>query len=170
MSVFGEPSEQQRRVWRVRDLVRSLAVEWFAATEVREPVGDTAITRPVLADPLAGLRAAVLSRWVAAGQVRDYALDARGAGRSWAEVASVLGFDDHDAPGVVAFEHVAERGGRTGPRWDRVWWRCASCGQRVADTGPYSSHPSEVETGHAETCARHAADVAAWAERTGWGQ
>ncbi|ALE85844.1 hypothetical protein [Pseudonocardia sp. HH130629-09] len=168
MGVFGEPTDAERRVWRVRDLIRSLAVEWFGTRETRKQIGDSSMTRLVLADPLAGLRAAVQVRRVAAVQGREYALDARGAGSSWAEVASVLGFEGLDEPEVLAFEHVAERGGAAVPRWESVSWRCTTCAARVTDTGPYGSHPTDVESGHAEGCARHRADIAAWSARTGW--
>ena len=168
MGVFGEPTDAERRVWRVRDLIRSLAVEWFGTRETREPIGDTSVTRLVLADPLAGLRAAVQVRRVAAAQGPEYALDARGAGRSWAEIASVLGFEGLDEPEVLAFEHVAERGGAAVPRRESVSWRCTTCSARVTDTGPYGSHPADVESGHTEVCARHRADIAAWSARTGW--
>lgn len=168
MGVFGEPTDAERRVWRVRDLIRSLAVEWFGTREIREPIGDSSMTRLVSADPLAGLRAAVQVRRVAAAQVREYARDARGAGWSWAEIGSVLGFEGLDEPEVLAFEHVAERGGRSGVRRESVSWRCTTCGARVTDTGPYGSHPTDVESGHAEGCARHRADIAAWSARTGW--
>lgn len=168
MGVFGKPTEVERRVWRVRDLIRSLAVEWFGTREIREPIGDTSVTRPVLADPLAGLRAAVQVRRVAAAQGREYALAARGAGSSWSETGSVLGFEGLDEPEVLAFEHVAERGGRSGVRRESVSWRCTSCAARVTDTGPYCSHPTDVESGHTDGCARHRADIAAWTARTGW--
>ncbi|MEU9820232.1 hypothetical protein ACIGG9_07410 [Pseudonocardia alni] len=170
MGVFGEPTAQERRVWRVRELIRSLAVEWFGTREVREPISDATTTRLVLADPVEGLRAAVLVRRVAVGQEREYALAARGAGWSWAAIGSVLGFEGLDEPEVLAFEHTAERAGRSEARWESVSWRCTSCGARVTDTGPYGSHPTDVEHGHGEGCARHCADIAAWEQRTGWDQ
>ncbi|MEV1292751.1 hypothetical protein [Pseudonocardia sp. NPDC049635] len=168
MSVFEEPTEGERRVWRVRDLIRSLATEWFSTGEVGELAGDTPVPRAVPADPLDGLRTAVLIQQVAAGQAREYALEARGAGVSWVEVGAVLGFEGLDEPGVSAFEHVAERGVRTGVRRESVSWTCASCRTRVTDTGPYNGHPSDVESGHADACARHRGEIAVWEQGAGW--
>ncbi|WP_308816404.1 hypothetical protein [Pseudonocardia alni] len=168
MSLFGEPSEADRRRWRVQEFVRSLAVSWFGTREVREPIGATSATRLVLADPLEGLRAAVTIRRIVVGQECQYACDARAAGWSWAEIGRVLGFDDAEEPDLAGFEHVVARGGRRRPYRDSVSWRCSSCGSRVTDTGPYGSHPTDVEHGHADGCARHRADITAWEQRTGW--
>lgn len=170
MGVIGEPTDAERRVWQARDMIRALAMQWFGQGESHRFTVTTMRTGLVLSDPLDILRATVLVRRVASAQERAYACDARGAGWSWAEVAGVLGFAEWDEPEVLAFEHVAERGGRPGVRRESVSWRCTSCEQRVTDTGPFGSHPTDVESGHAEACARHRAEIAAWVERTGWGQ
>lgn len=166
MSIFGEPTERERLVWRVRDQIRALAVEGFGAAVVQVPIGETSLTRPTVDDPLAGVRTAQLVRRTAEAQVRDYAIEARAAGRSWAEVADAIGLTGVDEPEVLAFEQVAGDRDRVGG--GRVWWRCASCAQRISDTGPFCSHPADTETGHTPGCARHAAEIAAWATRTGW--
>lgn len=168
MGVFGEPTDAERRRWRVQTVIRSLAVEWFGTREVREAIGGSSVTRLVLADPVEGLRAAVLVQRVAVGEEREYAVAACGAGASWAEVAGVLGFGERDEPEVLAFEHTAARAGRPGARWASVSWRCTTCAAPVTDSGPYGSHPTDVETGHAADCARHRAEITAWEQQTGW--
>ncbi|RZT87337.1 hypothetical protein EV383_4256 [Pseudonocardia sediminis] len=87
MSVFGEPTEEQARRERlaaqVRQMVRRLAVEGFDTEPVEVAIpGFDRITRPGLADPLAGVRAGVLVRGVAEREIRESTTDARGLGRS----------------------------------------------------------------------------------------
>lgn len=168
MSVFGEPTARERLVWRVRDQIRRLAVDGFAASEVQVPIGETTMTRPTLDDPLAGVRAADLVQRAAAAQRREYATEARAAGRSWDEVADALGLTDLNEADVLAFEEVA--GDCTAFSGGRVWWRCGSCGQRITDTGPFTTHPADIEAGHGPLCARHAADIAEWEQeqKMGW--
>lgn len=176
MSVFGDPPEEQARRERlaahVRQLVRRLAVEGFDTEPVEDSIpGFDRITRPGLADPLAGVRAAIVVRAVAEREIREAATDARGLGRSWEEVADALALSDaaDDPPGTRAeraFEQVA--GGS-----DRFWaaslrWTCATCGQRVTDRGPFESHPHDREDGHTADCPHQAAAIAAWRAETGW--
>jgi hypothetical protein len=42
-----------------------------------------------------------------------------------------------------------------------VTWRCPACGGLVSDRGPVSG-PRDDEPGHAGSCQRQAAAVAAW--------
>jgi hypothetical protein len=46
-----------------------------------------------------------------------------------------------------------------------VSWTCASCGEWITDSGPYNGHPDDDERGHAEDCARHLAEAAAYQAR-----
>lgn len=173
MSLFGEPTKRERLVWWVRDQIRRLAVEGFGAREVAVPIGQTSLTRPGVDDAMAGLHAAHLVGRVAKAAIADYAVESRAAGRTWTEIGAALGIGGEDWPGAVAeraFDQITRD--EFGDRWSRrsVRWTCASCGQRVTDTGPFPSHPDDIESGHAEGCARHAAEVAAWAVHPGWAQ
>jgi hypothetical protein len=101
---------------------------------------------------------------------------ARAAGCSWDEIGEALGLSDdsgEEPRAEVAFAEIVEgrRSSRSWPRFEApsMSWRCGSCGEWVRDYGTGdSSHPSDQESGHAPSCARHVADVAAWKSRTGW--
>lgn len=162
---------------RIQELVRRIAVEVFGTTEIEVPIpGFTIFTDRKLDDPLAGLRAAVLMRGVAEAQLYDYARTARAAGRSWDEIGAVLGLPTGDAPlGDVAFDWLVcgrapdpDSEGVRSFRTPSAYWRCITCDAQVTDDGPFESHPGDNETGHTDTCARHRAEVTAWAQRTGW--
>jgi len=48
-------------------------------------------------------------------------------------------------------------------RWQlAARWTCTTCGQLVRDSGPFGSHPDDVEDGHAAHCTRRAAALAAY--------
>lgn len=80
--------------------------------------------------------------------LHDAALNARGAGFTWSEVAADLGMvtsDDGDTPRAVReFEWVV-----SDHATDRVYWTCHACGNAVADSGPYDANPANCEYGHA---------------------
>lgn len=82
------------------------------------------LTRPRLDDPLAGDRAALLARDVAKGRLLRYAEEARGAGRSWDEVAEALGIEateDDEPRAVQAYLLLVE--GRPLPNAEpSSWW------------------------------------------------
>jgi hypothetical protein len=42
------------------------------------------------------------------------------------------------------------------------YYTCPACAQAISGRGPYESHPEDNEQGHADGCARLAADAAAW--------
>ena len=115
------------------------------------------------------IKAARVASNVAQGLMREYARQARGHGLTWAEIAPSLiepdGDDYGDDPALEAFRWVAPTPSQ---RFDPIncSWTCQTCGEFVTDRGPYEG-PWEDETGHAETCARHLADVAA--ARASWG-
>ncbi|MCM3846324.1 hypothetical protein ND486_08980 [Pseudonocardia sp. DR1-2] len=176
---MGEPfrvSKSGQAAGRIRELVRRIAVEVFGTTEVEVLIpGFTVFTDQKLDDPLAGVRAALLMRSVAEAQLYDYARSSRAAGRSWDEIGAVLSLPTGGAPvGEAAFDWLVcgrvpdpEREGIRSFRTPSAFWRCSTCGEQVTDDGPFESHPTDNETGHADSCARHRADVAAWVELTG---
>lgn len=123
-------------------------------------------------EPIAGVRAAVLARDVAAGRLRYYAERARAEGRSWDDVAEALGLARDDggewSRAELAYLHLVE--GRAlqpdeeqpAGRWrPRLSWRCVSCGQLVTDRGPFEAAPYNNEAGHAPDCVRHTAEITA---------
>ena len=177
MAEFGR-SPKQSAAEQVRRLVRQVAADVFGGRVVEKPIpGFTVITDIGLDDPLAGVRAALLLRGVAAGQLNEHARDARAAGRSWDEIGAALDLPDYefDSRAEVAFvwlvegrEPEPETGAIPASRTPSSWWRCGSCAQQVTDHGPFESHPDDNEIGHAPDCARHLADVAAWRARIGW--
>lgn len=125
------------------------------------------VTRPT--NYLHGVTAARQVAYAAEAIAREHAKKARGEGRSWDEIAQALGFtrEATDDPAAEAFLWVAPSPSLP---FDRIStsWECHSCGARVLDTGPFGGHPDDDEEGHRAGCARHAAEVAAWRERTGW--
>jgi hypothetical protein len=164
-----------RAMHRVQDQIRGAACEVFAANRIETPIdGFTLLTKSALDDPLAGVRASVLTRNAAANEARRYAEQARSTGRTWDEIAEAFGIgaEDYDEPrDVLAFGLVAE--GRPMPfreSFDQrdAWWRCGSCGERIRDRGPYDSHPADAESGHRADCRRHAAEIAEWHLRSGF--
>ncbi|GAA4544182.1 hypothetical protein [Pseudonocardia xishanensis] len=159
---------------RLQTLVEEVAVEQFDGHVVVEPIeGYQMLTRRRLVEPLPGVRAAAVLRDAARRVLVDAVEAARAAGRSWDEVGDALGLPDDGEPvGEVAFAFVVERREPERPRelfrLSATSWRCGSCGELVSDRGPFESHPVDNESGHADDCARHLADVQAWRERTGW--
>jgi hypothetical protein len=157
-----------RAVLAMQDQIRRTASEVHGATAIETRIeGMTFMTRKEIDDPLAGIRAAVAARNTAIAEIRSYAEHARGAGRTWNEIAEALGIravDYDELPDQLAFLLVAENRplpfGESFHRLD-AWWRCDSCGERVRDHGPFDAHPANNESGHGPTCRRHAAEIAA---------
>ncbi len=152
-------SRRERAAWSLRRAIEVAAREGFGGE----------------AEPIAGVRAAVLARGVAAAQLRDYAQQARADGHSWDDLAEAMGLEQAGGPatrGERAYLHLFEDGplhpDAPGRSWGRApaRWRCGSCGQHVTDRGPFEAAPYNNETGHAPDCGRHAADVAAY--RSEW--
>ncbi len=109
--------------------------------------------------PVPALRAALLVRHVAQGKAQDAIRAARAAGTSWAELADTLGVDGGEAAYRVA---VGPDDGWAWYQRQDVYWRCSACAELVTDSGPYEAHPANNETGHADGCARHLAEIAAY--------
>ena len=142
--------------------------------EIRErPLFPGAIPVSRYAEPLAGIKAAEILADTAARIRREYTERARAEGITWRQIGEALGLDQgadgksgYDL-GVAAFEHFEGE--------PDLWYQsnfhyhCASCGEWITDRGPHNSHPEDNESGHAEDCARLAAELAAWqAERGAW--
>jgi hypothetical protein len=111
-----------------------------------------------------------LARNVALRELRIYAEQARGAGRTWDEIAEALGIEPTEGGGEPRDEQAyllliegQPLPGDEGLGWRRqtAFWTCTACGQRVTDYGPFESHSDDREQGHAESCARRAAANAA---------
>lgn len=169
-----EVSRREQAAWRTRDLVRGVAVTAFDAIEHREPIeGFHELSRPALDDPLAGVRAGRLVSDVAAGQLREWALRARGAGRTWDDVGEALelpaaleGGTRAEAAWEWLVEHRPPAPSREPGCPGSAVWTCTTCRGRVRDTGPFASHPDDRETGHVDGCTRQAAALQAWRRET----
>jgi len=155
----------------VEQLVRQVLVNEHGKDALtRQPISrsiDIEVDRP--ADYLAGIAAARRVANAAEGLMRDYAQRARGAGRSWQDIAPTLPVDLDDVAGAAAaaFLWVAPS---PSMQYDTVTtsWECQSCGERIIDRGPYNGHPDDDEEGHAEGCARHADDIRNFRAAAGW--
>jgi len=171
--VNREVSPLERAAWWLRSAIRRTASEAFGAEIVRESIAGLTVHAEALDDPLTGVRAALLARNVAVAELRRYAEAARGAGRSWDEVAEALGIeapDDGEPRAEQAYVFLIEGRPLQRDESPRSWqtaahWTCATCGQRVRDSGPFGSHPDDVEDGHAANCARRAAALTAFHRR-----
>lgn len=163
-SLFDRPDHHREASNGAERAVHAiLCAEHGANAVTQRPMNlGTDIMWPAPTDWVQGVAAAALLEDHARQMKIGYALRARSEGRPWADLAPVLGVrKDSDDPGVAAFELVAPQvPNMAGQRY--VTWRCESCGQRIRDTGPYSTHPGSDEHGHADGCARLARDVAAW--------
>jgi len=86
----------------------------------------------------------------------------RQEGRSWAAVATLLGFDNLpyavQDPAALAFDYSA--GLPRSPWFSRAVfaWDCHLCGQAIIDLGPGSS-PADSQRGHAAGCERLLGDI-----------
>jgi hypothetical protein len=170
-------SDRERAAWSLRAAIQTAAREAFGAHLVERPIpGLSTVPRDV--EPLAGVRAALLARGVAVGQLREYAQQARADGHSWDMIAGALGLEQVEGPGSRgerAYLHVVEdRPLHTedpGWRWGSpqvAHWRCSTCDQLVTDRGPFEAAPFNNEDGHAADCARHIREIAAYEAE--WGE
>lgn len=142
-----------------------LRAQHGAGSVVQRPISPRIdIPHPVPADYAAGITAARKVAGHARRLLREYADAARGDGRTWRELAEPLGIemdeDGYTDVAVEAFLAVCPEPLRQFDR-RRTSWRCASCGEVVTDYGPYNGNPVDDESGHAEDCVRHQAEIAA---------
>lgn len=164
-----ETSRREQAAWRTRELVRQVAVIAFAAVEHQEPIeGFHGLSRPALDDPLTGVRAGRLVSDMATAALRDWALRARGGGRSWDAVGQALDLPaepGRSTRGEAAWEWLMEHRPpppAVGSQLASAVWTCTTCRGRVRDSGPYASHPDDRETGHLDDCARREAALEVW--------
>jgi hypothetical protein len=158
--------------WRMGQAAIQIAEAGGAEVHER-PMFPGAISVSRHAEPLAGIRAAQILADSAARIRREYTQHARAEGIAWPQIGEALALDQgpdgksgYDL-GVAAFEHFEGEP----DLWHQssFHYHCASCGEWITDRGPYESHPEDNERGHAEGCARFAAELAAWqAERDAW--
>lgn len=161
--------------------INSSEVSYLARSQVSNTVlalarkaGDEtgqAALRPAMVDgsaelhPIAGYWAARLIADTAGYQARRCLTQARSQGTSWRAIGEALLYDrEHVDPAEMAFRRAAEHFGPADST-DRAYWDCKGadgCGQWITDHGPYTGHPVDCESGHADGCARHAREVTAW--------
>jgi hypothetical protein len=142
--------------------------EASGATITSEPAYPGSALTARYAEPLAGIRAAATVQCIVTGlaaqEVDSYIRRARSAGTGWLDIGKALGLEDPGHAGydiaVAAFEQAA--GPRSGMDPLNLYFTCGSCGKTIADHGPYGGHPLDLEDGHADSCTRMAAAVAAY--------
>lgn len=152
-----------------RDLVdRAIRAAVAPGNLVEKPLfpgAQTITTRPT---PLAGLQAALKVANLAQDKAHKFAVDLRGDGKSWLEVADLLEipWSEEYSRKERAYELVGgavqhRRGAYAEPR---VYWYCGGplgCAEFITDRGPYNGAPANNEDGHANGCRRLAAETAA---------
>ena len=123
------------------------------------------LTKNAEPDPLHAARAAYALSRAVQRQVVHQSLRARGVGESWEAVATTLDLTAEAGPDVVT-AYLMMLGNRLDDPWwspsTGVTWTCSSCEESIRDFGPECGGPEDREAGHAATCSRHLAAVAAW--------
>lgn len=146
----------------IKRLVEQAVRAAVAPDDISErPIFPGASSTWAVPDPMAGFSAARIVARLAEQEVHKYAVQLRGEGLSWRELADLMdiGWSDEWSRPERAFELVA------GPDSESVWsrgptvsWYCGGprgCQQRITDRGPYNGYPSDDEEGHADSCDRH---------------
>jgi hypothetical protein len=122
-----------------------------------------------MAEPLAGIRYALIARSAASVVAERYVRLARQDGLTWLQVGEALGLardgDSGYDVGAAAYEYAA--GPARGFEQPSFHWDCPACGSWVTDHGPYTANPWDSVSGHADDCTRFAGEVAAY--RAEWG-
>lgn len=169
-------TERERIDSRLRDIVINILLEENGEAaivhrtfdgKIADPNDWGVVSWPVPSEPLNAIRIAKTIEAHARWLWSRYVEEARGAGRTWLELADVLGVDENEQERDHEAFMIAS-GEPSSPFRDRyVSWKCAACGQRVKDLGPYGGHPTDCETGHHETCIRMNAEIDAYT--AAWG-
>jgi hypothetical protein len=119
--------------------------------------------------PMPAVAAALVLHRTVRRQIHDHIARARGAGHTWLEIADATGLAPHTQPWqreLAAFDLVAITLSNRDHR--STSWRCATCRQIVTDHGPDAARGDD-EHGHATTCTRRLAQLAAWeAQDASW--
>ncbi len=145
----------------LKDLLRE-ADPLAYGSEFKHPQSLTDNSEPA---PLAAVRGARELALACQRLVKHYALDARGAGETWEEVAVALGLRSDGRPDSAAAYLSVLGVGRDDPWWSPargVVWTCTTCQEAVRDYGPECGGPDDRESGHGLGCSRHTAEVVAW--------
>jgi hypothetical protein len=136
-------------------LVLCAALDRVAAWSGADPADDAMAVR-------AGRELEIAARLAVVAAVKRL----RGQGRTWRELAGLLGLDSH-ALGVqiadaaeLAFTYCAGLPAPPVFAGPSLVWQCRSCGETVVDHGP-DVRGAEAELGHASGCRRLGGGVAA---------
>ncbi len=121
-------------------------------------------------EPLAGMQAARDLELGARQTAHDYIRRARETGHSWHQIGAALNLtpggdaqQTGESLGEAAFTYAAGNpNSEYARRYGRsVSWTCQSCDRAIADHG-LDDGPADSEHGHANSCQRLAATIAAW--------
>jgi hypothetical protein len=155
-----------------------------AVLDIVRKSGGSTVTRPMFrdrpdlgpgvpdAEAIAGIRAARQVEHAARQLGLEYVRKAREDGHSWHEIGAALELGaDAAQRGVslaeAAYDYAADEPSSTyDPR--SVPWTCPACLEVISDRGPDAGHPADAEPGHADSCTRLAATIAAW--HASWGE
>lgn len=159
----GVETSARREVRRAVDVMVT-----EAAGRTIAPLRSTSLTWPgtntVDPEPIAGLEAAHAIEQAAHALIKDQMRLARQAGRGWYEIGAAL---DLHWQAVVAKEPIAEVAYdfaleyQAGNGMRTFTWTCTACQQLITDQSPFRELPAQEE-GHADDCARWAAELAEW--------
>lgn len=163
---------------RDRDLAARTAAR-AAAQKLALDAGAPTVTRPLYhgastttrdVEPAAGMQAArdleLAARYVTLGYIRQ----ARETGDTWHQIGAALRLhpdgDMQQAGDTVAEAAYTYAAGHPGAEHARRYgrsftWQCPACDNAISDRGLISG-PADDEQGHASSCTRHQATIAAW--------
>jgi hypothetical protein len=160
-ATLARPERVARR--EVEALLLRLLADDPAGSVEETPYRDAPYREWVPA-PLAGVAVALLVERVAHRLAREHAVRARADGHDWLQIATAGGLEPKAEPHERAAAAFSLAAGPPVRLWDEqiVRWTCPTCGQRIRDTGPDAGRGDD-ETGHAPTCQRRLAQLAAWA-------
>jgi hypothetical protein len=164
-----QPGGYTRYVDQARHAARRAAIDLatrHGARQVTRLAREGAAPAGRDVEPVAGLLAAREIELAARHVIKDYIRGAREAGYSWRYIGGVLNAAPEDGQGLpgngatdAAFGYAA--GPPDSPAGRAFSWECGSCQRPVTDRGP-GGHPADTERGHAGSCDRLQAAVAAW--------
>jgi hypothetical protein len=152
-----------------RAAAHKLALDAGAAITTRPLYhGASTTTRDV--EPAAGMQAARDLELAARNLTTDYIRQARENGATWHQIGATLRLHPNgdtqqtgDTTAEAAYTYAAghpdtEHARRYGQSFT---WHCPTCDNTISDRGLISG-PADDEQGHASTCTRHQATIAAW--------